>query len=277
MVHLFKASVKSKKSVTNLKKFTPANRTDPYLAVGAALGLWELLTRTGILPVQDIPPVSSIFIALFADIQKLQIWSNLGITLISWSVGVLAATMVGIPCGLFLGTSKLGYLIFQPTLEFVRTIPSIAAIPLLILILGIGMKLTIMMVFVGALWPMLIQTMYGVRDIDPIAKSVGRVYGLSKFRIFTKIIIPATLPYIATGMRLAATMGLILAVSASLIAGGSGIGYLIFVASFSSEPTLVYSRIILVGLFGLLVTLSLTKIEAKYLFWYEAYRETHTK
>jgi ABC-type nitrate/sulfonate/bicarbonate transport system permease component len=161
-------------------------------------------------------------------------------------------------------------------LEFVRTVPSIAALPLLILLLGISLRLAVVMVLAGALWPVLIQTMYGVQDVDPAAKDVGRAYGLGRVRLFTRIVLPSSLPYIATGIRLAAVIGLLLSVSASLLAGGEGIGYLITKAMYSNNPGLIYARIALTGIAGLLVSLSVTYMEKKLLFWHPSQRKVLT-
>lgn len=250
---------------------------EPAAVVFCVIGAWEVLTRTGILPAEDLPPATVVGAAFLADIQQARVWEALGATLTSWAVGVGAAVAIGIPMGLLLGSSRLSYRLFQPSLEFVRTIPSIAALPLLILLLGTkGYQLPAAMAFLGAVWPIMIQTMYGVRDVDPTTKDAGRAYGLSRFQLFARIVLPSAFPYIATGLRLGAILGLLLAVAASLIAGGEGIGFLIVNASFSGVPALVYARILLTGIMGLGVTLLLVAMESKLLFWHASRRQTVT-
>lgn len=250
---------------------------EPTVAVLCVIGAWELLTRTGVLPAQDLPPATVIGAAFVGDIQELRVWEALGATLASWAMGLAAAIIVGIPAGLLLGSSQLTYLLFQPSLEFIRTIPSIAALPLLILLLGTrGRELAAAMTFLGAVWPIVIQTMYGVRDVDPTTMDAGRAYGLGRFQLFTRIVLPSALPYIATGLRLGAIVGLLLSVAASLIAGGTGIGFLIVNASFSNVPELVYARIVLTGIMGLGVTLMLVAIESRLLFWHSSHRQAET-
>jgi ABC-type nitrate/sulfonate/bicarbonate transport system permease component len=250
---------------------------EPAVVLLCVVGLWELLTRTGVLPAEDLPPATVVGSAFIGDIQQVRVWQGLGATLTAWAVGVAAAIAVGIPLGLLLGSSRLSYRLFQPSLEFVRTIPSIAALPLLILLLGTaGYKLAAAMAFLGAVWPILIQTMYGVRDVDPVTKDAGRAYGLGPVQLFTRIVLPSAFPYIATGLRLGAILGLLLSVAASLIAGGEGIGFLIVNASFSGVPALVYARILLTGIMGLGVTLLLVAMESKLLFWHASRRRTVT-
>jgi NitT/TauT family transport system permease protein len=250
---------------------------EPALVVLCVIGAWELLTRTGVLPAKDLPPATVIGAAFVGDIQQSRVWEALGATLTSWAVGLAGSILVGIPAGLLLGSSQLAYRLFQPSLEFVRTIPSIAALPLLILLLGTrGYQLAAAMTFLGAVWPIMIQTMYGVRDVDPTTMDAGRAYGLGPFQLFTRIVLPSAFPYIATGLRLGAVVGLLLSVAASLIAGGTGIGFLIVNASFSGVPELVYARIVLTGIVGLGVTLTLVAIESKLLFWHASRRRTVT-
>lgn len=250
---------------------------EPAVVVVCVIGAWELLTRSGLLPAQDLPPATAIGAAFVGDVQELRVWQALGATLASWAMGLAAAIIVGIPAGLLLGSSRLSYLLFQPSLEFIRTIPSIAALPLLILLLGTrGRELAAAMTFLGAVWPIVIQTMYGVRDVDPTTKDAGRAYGLGRLQVFARIVLPSALPYIATGLRLGAIVGLLLAVAASLIAGGTGIGFLIVNASFSGVPELVYARIVLTGIMGLGVTLMLVAIESRLLFWHASHRRAET-
>jgi ABC-type nitrate/sulfonate/bicarbonate transport system permease component len=249
---------------------------EPLGVVLIVSAIWELLTRSGILPSRDLPPTTAIAAAFVGDVQQSDVWYAVGATMGSWAIGFAAAIIVGVLVGLMLGRSLIGYLIAQPTLEFIRTIPSIAALPLLILLYGTGLELAMIMVFLGAVWPVIIQTMYGVRDVDPTAKDAGRAYGLNRGQLFIRIVLPSALPYIATGIRLGAVLGLILSVAASLLGGGQGIGYLIEIASYSSTPELVFARIALVGLMGLCITLVLTILESKVLFWHESQRKVFT-
>lgn len=249
---------------------------EPAVVLLFLIAAWEILTRTGILPSLDLPPATVIGAAFIGDVQQLQVWQAVGATLGSWGIGFAAAIVIGVPIGLLLGSSRIAYLISQPSLEFIRTIPSIAALPLLILLVGTGPDLATLMVFLGGVWPVLIQTMYGVQDVDPITKDAGRAYGLGRGQLFTRIVVPSASPYIATGVRLAAVVGLILSVSASLVGGGNGIGFLIVNAGLSSVPELVYARILLTGILGLSMTLMLMAIESRVLFWHVSQRKPLT-
>jgi ABC-type nitrate/sulfonate/bicarbonate transport system permease component len=118
--------------------------------------------------------------------------------------------------------------------------------------------------------------MYGVQDVDPATKDTGRAYGLRRTQLFTRIVLPSALPYITTGIRLAAVTGLLLSVASSLIAGGGGIGFMITNALFSGVPELAYARIVLTGIVGLVLTLLLTLLEVRVLFWHASVRKVLT-
>lgn len=240
------------------------------------LGAAEGLIRGGVITSSQLPPPSQIAQAFFDDVQHAEVWQALGSTMLAWGIGLAGVILIGVPVGMALGLNKTVYGSTQPMFEFVRTVPSIAGLPLLILLLGISLRLGVVMVFAGALWPVLIQTMYGVQDVDPAAKDVGRAYGLGRVRLFLKIVLPSSFPYIATGIRLAAVIGLLLSVSASLLAGGDGIGFLITKAMYAGAPGLIYARIVLIGLAGLLVSLSVTYLEKKLLFWHPSQRKVLT-
>lgn len=246
---------------------------EAVLASLLVLGLGEALIRGGVLSSPELPPPSVIAQALYRDVQHAEVWSALGATMTAWAVGLGAVIVAGVPVGMLLGLNRIAYAATQPTLEFIRTIPSIAGLPLLILFFGISMRLAVLMVFLGALWPVLIQTMYGVRDVDPVTKEVGRVYGLRRHQIFLRIVLPSSLPYVATGIRLASLIALLLAVSESLLAGGQGIGYSIVKAMLSANPPLMYARIVLLGFAGVAISLTVSVVEKRLLFWHASQRQ----
>lgn len=249
---------------------------EPTLVILAVFGLGQALIASGLVSSSAIPLPSAVVGALFQDVQQTDVWSGLGATLAAWAIGLGAVIVVGVPIGMLLGLNRVAYRATQPTLEFIRTVPSIAALPLLILILGISLRLAVVMVFAGALWPVLIQTMYGVRDVDPVAKQVGRAYGLTPLQILFRIVLPSSLPYVATGLRLASLIALLLSVSASLLAGGQGIGYLIGAALAAGEPALMYGRVVLLGLAGLAISLGVSALEKRILFWHTSHRRVLT-
>ncbi|MEQ3553773.1 ABC transporter permease subunit [Pseudonocardia nematodicida] len=249
------------------------SRAEPALVVVAVILVWEVCTRTGILPGQDFPPATEIGAALLADLRGADLWNGIASSMSAWALGMALVTAVGVPVGMLLGASELSYRASYLTLEFVRTLPAIAALPLLLFIYGIGQQLTVVIVVLAALWPLLIQSMYGMRDVDPVAVATARVYGIGRARRFVLVDVPSCLPYIATGMRLSGTFALIFAIATSLIVGGQGLGAEMARAASIGDRPLLYARVLVTGLIGLAVTAALVGIERRALRWHVSQRE----
>ena len=241
---------------------------DPILATAAFLLLWEVVARFVLSSGSDFPPVSAVIGQLFLDLANPRLWQGLWMTLLAWGAGMALVLLIALPLGLLLGVSDLLYRGTGLTIEFIRTIPSIAALPILIFVYGVGFRLTLVLVVLTAVWPLLIQVMHGVHNVDPVTRDTARVYGLSRIQVFNRVILPGSMPYIATGLRLSGTIALIFAVATSLIAGGEGLGALIGSAANGGQSALMYARIFLSGVLGLLVTWLLVSIEKRMLHWH---------
>lgn len=241
------------------------------LATIVALGVaWEVIARLGVLPA--LPALSSTVAALVADLQTPAFWVSLAITLEVWLFGLVAVIVVGVPTGLLLGLSSFLYRAMHLTVEFLRTIPIIAALPVLVLLLGITFKLFVVIVFIAALWPILVQSMYGARDTDPVARDTARVYGLSPARQVLTIVLPSSLPYIASGLRLSAVMALVYAIATPLIVGGEGLGALMSSAALGGQYDLLFARVVVSAVVGVLVTAGAVVLEGRVLHWHSSQR-----
>jgi ABC-type nitrate/sulfonate/bicarbonate transport system permease component len=253
---------------------TVLRRVEPALVTLAFVALWELFSRSGAVSSHDFPPATDIAQAFVKDIQHRAVWTGIGESMKAWAIGLAIVVVVGVPMGLLLGLSRFAYAAVRPTLDLVRTVPSIAGLPILLFIYGIGLKLNVSLVLIAAIWPILIQTMYGAHDVDPVARDTARVYGLSRGRAFFKVVLPGALPYIVTGLRLSAVIALLVAVAASLIVGGEGLGAQIDVAQRNDLTELMYARIVMTSLLGLAVTFTLLRAERRVLRWHPSQRET---
>jgi len=233
---------------------------------------WQLVSQLEVLPSEDFPPVTEILSALVADLQTSDLWAGVAASMTAWLLGMLLVISIGVPVGMLLGRSSISYRLSYLTLEFIRTIPGIAALPLLLFTYGIGQELTVAFVVLAALWPLLIQTMYGMRDIDPVAVATVRVYGVRRIRRLILVDLPSCLPYISTGLRLSGTFALIFAIATSLIVGGDGLGAEMAEAASIGDRPLLYARVLVTGLIGLVVTFSLTAFERRTLRWHTSQR-----
>ena len=189
------------------------------LSIAAALALWELVSRTGTISQKDLPAMSTSFRELWSLVQTGGFWAAFAQTVRGWALGLGVATALAVPIGILLGSSNFAASAFRVPIEFLRPIPSAALIPLLFLTLGTTLKSEVFLAAFGAFWPLLVQTMYGVRDVDPLAVDTARSFGVGRFERLYRIKLPSSVPYIATGLRISSTVALILAFTAELFMG----------------------------------------------------------
>jgi NitT/TauT family transport system permease protein len=247
---------------------------EPALVVFVLLAIWEALARGGVLFQPSLPPPTEIAGALFDDLQTRYLWDSVWLTIEAWAAALGIVVVIAVPIGIALGLSQLATRASILTFEFLRAIPSIAALPILVLVYGIGFKLTVILAILGALWPLLIQTMYGVQDVDPVARDTARVYGLGRLRRFRMVVLPSAAPFIGTGLRLSSVIAMILVVAAALIVGGGGLGTAISTAERTGQVPLVFARIFVTAILGVAITLALTALERRLLRWHPSFRSS---
>jgi len=234
----------------------------------------ELLSRTGMLSSRDFPPVTEIFATLWGQLQTGQFWYAVVNTLQGWAVGLGIAAAIAIPAGILLGSSRVLYRSLRVIIEFLRPIPSVALVPLAILVFGTGLETKVFLVAFACFWPLLIQTIYGVQDVEPVALDTARIFGLGRSARLVWIALPSTVPYIATGLRISSAVALILAVTAELVAGSPGLGSEISAAQSGGAVTLMYALIVTTGLLGWGLNMVLRRLERRVLHWHPSQRES---
>lgn len=236
------------------------------------IGLAELLPRAGVVNPRFLPPISEWISALATRVQGSEFWVALGDTITTWFIGLAIAMVAGTLLGMLLGSIALLRELLTSTIEFLRPIPSVALIPLVVLTLGTGRESTLLLVVYASFWQVLLQVMYGAQDVDPVARDTARSY---RFRFFTQgyqVVWPTALPYVVTGFRLAASVALILTITGELIIGTPGLGKLISVAQQSGAVASMYGLILVTGILGVLVNLGARAVEKRLLFWHTSVR-----
>lgn len=190
-------------------------------------------------------------------------------TLEGWAAGLALAILVGIPLGLAFGSSNLLYRMTSAIIDFMRSVPGVALIPLVILLLGQDLQMKATLVAYATVWPILFNTEYGIHDVDPVALQTARAFGLPRHAIFRHVVIPSAAPYIFTGIRVSASIGLIVVVGAELLAGASnGLGAFILTASESAgKMNDVMSGAFVAGVLGVIINLLLEYAERKMFAW----------
>src|SRR5438105_1185735 len=241
-------------------------------SIASALVFWELVSRTGAISVKDLPAMSTSFRELWSLMQTGSFWIAFAETARGWALGLAIAATLAVPIGILLGSSEFAASAFRVPIEFLRPIPSAALIPLLFLTLGTTLKSEIFLASFGAFWPLLVQTMYGVRDVDPLAIDTGRSFGVGRLERLVRIKLPSSVPYIATGIRISSTVSLILAFTAELFMGTSGLGQKVnYVESYGLNNQL-YAYALATGFLGVAIHLATTALERRALRWHPSQR-----
>ncbi|MFC9910265.1 ABC transporter permease [Streptomyces sp. NPDC127197] len=247
------------------------------LALGAAglaafLALGEAVPRLGLVKDDHFPPTTRIADALGREVTDGAFWTALGDTLTGWALGLAVAVGAGVAVGLVVSVVPYLREATASTIEFLRPIPSVALIPLAVLLYGTELRSVLLLVVYAAFWQVLIQVLYGVQDVDPVADETARSYGLGTWARIRHVLWPTALPYVMTGVRLAAAVALILAVTAELVIGAPGLGARIAVAQTSQAVPEMYALIVVTGVLGLLINVGARTVERRTLAWHQSVR-----
>jgi ABC-type nitrate/sulfonate/bicarbonate transport system permease component len=255
---------------------TVAARLAPVLAtvasIAAALALWEFVSRSGLISEEDLPAMTTTFQELWSMMHTRAFWAAFGQTVRGWALGLGIATALAVPIGILLGSSQFALRAFRVPIEFLRPIPSAALIPLLFLTLGTTLQSEVFLAAFGAFWPLLVQTIYGVRDVDPVALDTARSFGVGRFERLYRIKLPSAVPYIATGLRISSAVALILAFTAELFMGTPGLGQIMNVAESFGLTVQVYALALATGFLGLAIYVVFSAFERWALRWHPSQR-----
>jgi ABC-type nitrate/sulfonate/bicarbonate transport system permease component len=257
-----------------------AARLVPALAmlfsVAAFLALWQFVSRAGLISEQDLPAMSTTFRELWSMMHTREFWAAFGQTVRGWALGLGIATALAVPIGILLGSSQFALRAFRIPIEFLRPIPSAALIPLLFLTLGTTLQSEVFLAAFGAFWPLLVQTIYGVRDVDPVAIDTARSFGVGRFERLYRIKLPSAIPYIATGLRISSAVALILAFTAELFMGTGGLGQIMNVSESFGLVVQVYALALATGFLGLAIYVVFAALERWALRWHPSQRAAST-
>jgi ABC-type nitrate/sulfonate/bicarbonate transport system permease component len=244
----------------------------PWVSVVGVLVLFDVLPRIGILPRDHFPPISETLGTLLEQLGEASFWEAVGNTLQGWALGLAIAAALAIPIGIVIGSSRMLYRALRGLIEFLRPIPSVALIPLAILIYGTGLQSKVFLAAFACFWQLLVATLYGVQDVDPVATDTARSFGFSRVQRLFRVTLPSAVPYIATGLRIASAVSLILTVTAELVIGSAGLGRSINIARSGGNEELMYALILTTGVLGVLLNGIFVRAERRVLRWHPSQR-----
>jgi NitT/TauT family transport system permease protein len=233
----------------------------------AVLLVWEVLARTDAIPATFFPPPSLIALAVVRLTADGTLASHAGVTLARVAAGVALGASSGMAVGMAMGGSPRLRAQLDPLVAAAHPVPKIAVLPLLLVIFGIGESSKVALAAFGAFFPMVISTMAGVVQISPIYFEVATSYGATPLKRFTRVVLPASLPHVFTGVRLSLNVALTLTIAGELVAAQRGLGQLLWFAWQTLRIDDVYAGIVVIGALGVASNLLLDGVAAWAMPW----------
>ena len=254
-----------------------SRRTLTTALLGAAgvagfLAIWQLVPTIGLVDARYLPPVSAVLGELVVRLGEPEFWQALGDTMTTWIIGLVLATVAAVVLGAVIGLSGVLRRGTRTTIEFLRPIPSVALIPLAILLFGLQREAALVIVVWATFWQIFIQVLYGVADVDSVARDTARSFGLGTMARLRYVVLPTALPFLSTGLRLGGTVALILAITSEMVIGNPGLGRLLELSRSGGDVVGLYALVVVAGLLGLIINVILRAVERRVLSWHHAVR-----
>jgi NitT/TauT family transport system permease protein len=231
------------------------------------LAAWEVLPSTGLVNPNFLPPFSVTLKSIWSLLLANQLQGHILISLKRITTGLGLALLIGYPLGLLMGWFRDFEMIVDAPLQAGRQISALALFPVFILIFGIGEVSKAIIIFWASFWPILLNTVVGVKNIDPILIRSARSMGANRWKLFVNLIVPAAAPSTFTGIRLGASYAFMVLVAAEMVGANSGLGFLVLNSQETFRIPEMYAAIITLCLFGLLINHILLYLERRGTKW----------
>lgn len=231
------------------------------------IAIWEILSRVGVFPAYQLPAPTTVVSTITGMAIDGSLWGHIGITVYRVFLGFVFGTAAAVVLGSLVGFYANAERLFDPLIQAFRSIPSLAWVPLFILWMGIGEPAKITMIAVGVFFPVYLNIVSGISNVDRKLIEVGKMYGLNTWQLIRRIILPASLPSFLVGLRSGLGLGWMFVVAAELMGASQGLGYLLVVGQNTLSPEIILASIILFAVIGKLSDWMLKRIEIKALHW----------
>jgi NitT/TauT family transport system permease protein len=238
-----------------------------YGAVLLFLLVWQLSSEFGLVDRSMIPPFTKVVAALVHGFIDGGLLPDLEISMTRAGVAFGIAVAVAIPLGLFMGSFRRFEAFIDPLIQTFRQTSALAIYPIFILLLGLGETSKITIICWAAFFPILLNTISGVKQVDRGLIEMARMFGASRTEVFKRVVLPAATPAIFVGLRLSGTISLLLLVAAEMIGAKKGLGFLIINAQYNFEIPLMFASIVLLAIIGLGVNYSLLVLQGWFCRW----------
>ena len=242
-----------------------------WLIPALIIALWETAARVGWLTPQVLPAPSSVAVTAWNLARNGDLFVHLGVSLLRAMTGFLIGSAIGLVLGVLVGFSRLARALIDRSIQMVRAIPFLAMLPLVIVWFGVGEVAKIFLVSLAVLFPIYINTMLGIRQIDPKLMELARVIGMKWPAVVRRIILPGAMPAILTGVRYALAHAWLALVIAETLATTKGIGFLAMDAREFLQTNVILLTMIIYAIIGVVADALVRALEARFLSWHANY------
>lgn len=247
----------------------------PTAAIGAArlavlvgiVVLWWAVSAAGLLSSALLPDPLAVARSAVGLLIEPKFWGALGHTAGNALLGLALGVAVGLPLGLLLGLAPQLERMTRLLMDIGRSFPVIALLPVLILIFGATSRMETIVIFLGVLWPILLQTIYGARRLDPVVRDTVRAFRIPVGLRFISVLLPSAAPFAATGIRVAASASILLSIAVEVLGKTPGLGFELVRAQSGGRADLAFAYIFICGVLGVLLNAVLSAVEQRLLAW----------
>jgi len=233
--------------------------------------LWEILPRSGIVYARYFPPFSTVMAALFEGIRSTEILKQASISIYRAFCGYCLAILIGVTLGTLTGTIRWVSDLLEITIELLRPMPSVALVPIAILLFGTSNSYNISIITFGCTWPILVNTYEGAKSVDTQWIDTARIYGATRSELLRKVVVPAALPYIVSGLRISLATSIIIVTVTEMLASFKGLGFFIMDTYNGYRIPQMYSGIITIGLVGYALNRLFMIAEERFMAWHKGW------
>ncbi|MER9071784.1 ABC transporter permease [Mesorhizobium sp. M0904] len=241
-----------------------------YGVLIAFLAMWQVSSSAGWVNAAVLPPIDMIVAALWKGLAGGTLLGDIAISLQRAGLAFAAAVLVAIPLGLFMGQVRAVETALDPILQVFRQTSALALYPVFILLLGLGEASKVFVIFWATLFPLLLNTIGGVKQVDPKLLEMARVYGARQLTVFRRVVLPGAVPSIFVGLRLSATTALLLLIASEMIGANKGIGFQVMNAQYNFQIPLMFAAIIILASLGLIANQALVSLQRRLCRWSNA-------
>lgn len=231
------------------------------------LAFWQFGSNLGWINPTVFPPLDKIIAATWTGVVGGALLDDIAISLQRSGIAFAAAAALGIPLGLFMGQIRAVERALDPVLQFFRQTSALALYPVFILLLGLGEASKVFVIFWATLFPILLATIGGVKEVDRKLIEMARTFGASHATVFSRVILPASVPAIFVGLRLSATTALLLLIAAEMIGANKGLGFQVMNAQYNFQIPQMFAAILLLALLGLTANFVLVILQRRLCRW----------